>query len=113
MVSDAASVLHEMRVNRLNGYVGSLFGGQCTELLLLEQLAGVGIVCCRNMRDETSCCLASSFCLDCSILKKKAIWSPETSEYAFPTTRRNILEELNLQQRWCVDLRPLSEASVQ
>lgn len=76
---------------------------------LLGQLADVGIVCCRNMRDLTSCRLAGSFCLDCSIVKKKVIWSSETSEYSFLTTRRNISEELNLQQRRCVDLRPLSE----
>jgi hypothetical protein len=78
---------------------------QCTELLLSEQLAGVVILCCRNMRDVTPCRLASKFCPDCSTLKKKAIWSPETSGYACPKTRRNISEELNLQQRSCVDLR--------
>lgn len=85
---------------------------QCTELFLFEQLAGVVIVCCRNMRDVTPCRLAGSFRLDCSALKKKAMWSPETSGFACPTTRRNVSGELTLQQRWCVDLKPLSETGV-
>jgi hypothetical protein len=71
MVPDATSVLDEMHINRPNGYVGAM--RQCAEMLLLVQLAGVVIVCCRNMRDVTPCRFASSFCLNCSILKKKSV----------------------------------------